>query len=101
MPSSPAQEEVVVVAEAIGANELRLVGGGPELGNWNPAQAPLGTRVDESHFRFALKLPVYSTSAFKLVRMRDGKQEWESRSNRYLSLQAGQKAPLKIRFQES
>jgi glycosidase len=90
-------QTVVVLAEADGA-ELRLVGGGPELGNWDPAMAPRGKRETDGRFRFELKMPLASTGAFKLVRTGDGAAVWEERGNRFLTASKNTSAPIEIQF---
>ncbi len=56
-------------------DELRLVGAGDTLGNWNPAfGVPLPTDISFAH----------QVQAFKLViRHTDGTMTWEDRPNRY------------------
>lgn len=90
-------QSMVVIAEA-DAQELRLVGGGPELGDWDPSKAPRGTRQEDGRFRFEIQLPARSTGAFKLVRVADGRDEWEKRGNRYLTATREAAAPLAIKF---
>lgn len=56
--------------------DVRVVGSGPELGNWNPFDAPVLGDVD---------LPVGSAFAYKFVAIgEEGAMFWESGDNRYL-----------------
>jgi hypothetical protein len=96
---APARESVSVVAEADG-EELRLVGGGPELGDWDPKKAPRGKRQADGRFRFDLQLPARTTSAFKLVRVVDGRDEWEDHGNRFMTA-GGDAPPLEIQFAQA
>ncbi len=98
--TSPALQNVVLLAVADTA-DLRLVGGGPELGNWDPAKAPRGKRGSDGRFRFELNMPLGSTGAFKLVSTSDGAHEWEERGNRFLTASENASAPIEIRFGET
>jgi glycosidase len=90
-------QKMVVLAEAE-HSELRLVGGGPELGNWNPAMAPRGKRVSDGRFRFELSMPLGSTGAFKLVSTGEGAAQWEERGNRFLTATKNAASPTEIHF---
>jgi hypothetical protein len=92
-----ALQRVVVLAQA-DASDLRLVGGGPELGNWNPDLAPRGKALKDGRFRFELMLPLHTTGAFKLVRVEAGRPEWEERGNRFLTASDTQTEPIEIGF---
>ncbi len=76
--------KLVIDASASGASELYLVGGGPELGNWDPKRAPHAQVKGDGHFHFEIELPAASVSAYKLVRPDGADFRWESRENRYL-----------------
>ncbi len=60
------------------AGELRIVGSGPELGNWDPAQAPRAA---------AIKLPAGGAFAYKPVVMTPGGPVWGGGDNRYVLVQ--------------
>jgi glycosidase len=92
----PAPQSLVVIAEAEG-KELRLVGGGPELGDWDPAKAPQGKLQADGSFRFDIQLPAGATGAFKLVRRDAGADQWEERGNRFITAREGA-APHRIKF---
>lgn len=78
-----ATRKIVIEAKAPG-EELRLVGGGPELGSWLPVAAPVAVAGSDSTFRFELELPIHTTFAFKLVSRTGSEERWEKRDNRYL-----------------
>jgi hypothetical protein len=81
---------VVPASPDLPAGSLRLAGGGPGLGNWDPAQAvgPLAT-TDESHV-LEFSAPVGDVLEFKLVAIGDdGAVEWQPGENHYLLVESG------------
>jgi len=57
--------------------DVRVVGSGPELGNWDPAKAP--------HAGATVSIPAGTVLAYKAARLgADGKVTWQSGDNRYV-----------------
>jgi glycosidase len=85
-----AAREVEVAAEgAPSRGELVLVGGGPELGGWDPARAP---RLDPAG-RVRLALPAPGAYGVKLaLRAPDGTVTWQEGSDRILFVPEGEGA---------
>jgi glycosidase len=77
----------LVGAPLLAGDELRVVGAGPELGNWDPRSGLLA-EPDEGEAGALVaraELPRGSMLEFKLALLRaNGGVEWEARGNRYL-----------------
>ena len=83
-----------VAPEARG--ELRLVGNGPALGNWNPTAGPGPMTPTADGFALDLTYRVGEVMEFKAVRLRpDGNIDWQAGENRYLLIRPGE-APLEL-----
>jgi glycosidase len=80
VPTDRGQATLIFTITGQSFADLRLVGAGPELGNWDPAKAP---RFDGNHLE--LKVPVGVALAYKLVAFAPGGgATWEGQGNRYL-----------------
>jgi glycosidase len=87
---SVAPKKVPVEFRVKGApeGEVRIVGSGPELGDWDPAKAPRGG---------AISLPLGGAFAFKVVVVgEDGTATWQSGENRFHLVDGSE--PLTIRW---
>ena len=82
---------VVVPAEpGRPAGDPRLIGNGPLLGNWQPAQALGPFAPGEDGAALELTAPVGDVLEFKLVVLgEDGAVEWQPGENHYLLVQPG------------
>jgi hypothetical protein len=71
-------------------DRLFLVGGGPELGAWNPAKG-IELPVEEAQF------PAGAVLEFKLVLLKpSGEAVWEDRPNRYALVSSGERIDLEL-----
>ena len=84
-PSLASKElhKVTIVAKA-DAGELRLVGAGPRLGDWEPTRGIVGKSQGDGTTIFSLAMPANEIGVYKFVRTAEGKQQWEGGGNRYL-----------------
>ncbi len=94
--STPDQRTVRVRLHGVdphGPGELRLVGAGPTLGNWNPTAGPGPMSPSPEGFSQDLTYPVGGVMEFKVVRLRpDGNVDWQGGENHYLLIPAGEGA---------
>ena len=80
---TPAQVRVQIAADLPAGTDLRLVGAGPELGHWDPAQAPRLTRgTDVGTFETTLDLDPTVPWEWKLVIRDPAGDSWERCPNR-------------------
>jgi hypothetical protein len=83
----PAPRTVRVTVSDAPAGTLKLVGGAPELGGWDPQAAPTLTRTEGGGATLELSLPAGEVAALKLVLLDPaGEPTWEPRSDRYLQV---------------
>lgn len=80
------------------AEELFIVGAGPELGAWDPEKALAGTRNAAGAFEFSLDVAGDAVGVFKFVRRRGGAFQWEDGGNRYLFAKGMGPGPLTPTF---
>tara|TARA_R110002073_G_scaffold336372_1_gene532641 strand:- start:69919 stop:72168 length:2250 start_codon:yes stop_codon:yes gene_type:complete len=83
-PDGEAIREISIAAAAAEAGELRLVGAGPRLGDWEPSRGVLGKSRADGTTIFTLAMPVNEIGVYKFVRTAEGTQQWEDGGNRYL-----------------
>ncbi len=81
--SKPIASEHAVVMAASDAEELLLVGAGPELGAWDPQKGVAGRKNESGEYEFTLDMPTSSVATFKFVRKTPDHYLWEQGTNRY------------------
>lgn len=88
--------EVAMEPPASGESVL-LVGTGPRLSNWNPAEGAGPFAWAQGVGSLEVEYPVGGVMEYKLVRRdRDGNVEWQEGDNRYLLVPPGE-GPLTVR----
>lgn len=92
-PSLVSVEFIVDNLELEPGETVALVGSGPELGNWDPAQAPTFSPRN-TQLTLDAWLPSDLVFAYKLVRLKDGAAVWEARADRYVFVKPGQSIQL-------
>jgi hypothetical protein len=87
--SSPRQLTVQVSGLYLSAtSRVSLVGGGPELGNWQPADAPLMKALGGGRYTATVELPQSTVVDFKpVVTLGSGEVRWAEGANTTLLLQ--------------
>ena len=80
------EARITFVVDGAPDGELRIVGSGPELGNWDPHSAPSADKP--------VRLPQGAVFAFKPVVLKNGDVHWPQRSDAYLLVGADQQVAV-------
>lgn len=90
---SPQPRTIRVTVRAAPPGDLRLVGGPPELGGWDPTASPRLTRTADGDAHAEVRLPAGEVAPLKLVVLDEqGEPSWEPRPDR--TLHVDRAAPL-------